>query len=171
MPCIVIKVPGAVFSVWGKPENADVVRVLEELKTASQEAGKPVLYVTRVPVDAPAPEPDVRKHLNGLMPTIVKYCSSYHVVLEGEGFMAAVKRGVLTSLLQPLWRKRVFHVHATANGVLGSLPADERDLATRLLKVAGEKGCLACSAPQVAERAFGTAAPKATGSAAFSGPG
>jgi hypothetical protein len=164
MPCIVMRVPGAVFSVWGKPENADVVRVLEELKAASQEAGKPVLYVTRVPVDAPAPEPDVRKHLNGLMPTIVKYCSSYHVVLEGEGFMAAVKRGVLTSLLQPFWRKRVFYVHATPNGVLGSLPADERDRATHLLKVASEKGHLACSAPQVAERAFASA----TGSAAFS---
>jgi hypothetical protein len=168
MACIVIKVPGAVFSVWGKPENADVVRVLEALKAASQEAGKPVIYVTRVPNDAPAPEPEVRKHLNGLMPTIVKCCSSYHVVLEGQGFMAAVKRGVLTSLLQPLWKKRVFHVHATTNGVIGSLPADERDLATRLLKVANEKGCLACSAPQVAERAFGSGA--ASGSAAFSGP-
>lgn len=153
MPCLIVKTEGAVFAVWGKPETADVGRVLEELKQASAEAGKPVLYVTRVPVDAPAPEPEVRKHLNGLMPTIVKYCSSYHVVLEGQGFVAAMKRGVLTSLLQPLWKRRVFHVHATPSGIYGSLTFNEREIATRLLEAANARGCLSCSAPDVAARA------------------
>lgn len=113
----IVSGPGCVFSVWGKPKREDMDLIERELRQTAAVSGGPVTYVTRVPVDAPAPDPDVRRHLDALMPKIVESCSSYHVVLEGRGFVAAVKRAVLNSLFQIRWRRNLFFVHASSSEV------------------------------------------------------
>jgi hypothetical protein len=114
---------GCVFSVWGKPKKSDMDLIEKELREAALVSGGPVTYITRVPVDAPAPDPDVRRHLDSLMPKIVESCSTYHVVLEGKGFVAAVKRAVLNSLFQIRWKRGVFFVHASATEVAHAVPS------------------------------------------------
>jgi hypothetical protein len=127
--------------VWGVPEVSDVERLESAFRAAVDEAGTSVVYVTRVPADAPAPEGECRKRLNSALAEWMKLCSSYHVVLEGQGFVAAFKRGVLTNLLQPFWRPKVVFVHARCDDVVidgestgpGSSPASiTTDLRLRL---------------------------------------
>jgi hypothetical protein len=147
MPCEVERCPGAVFAVWGQPTQADVVRVHEELKRAAHEAGHPIVYITRVPADAPAPDEELRNFLSAHLPTMTQSCSSYHVIMEGDGFVAALKRAVLTSLLQPIWKKKMFYVHARAEDVLPSLSGPGRTAAERVLHRADVLGHLSCAAP------------------------
>lgn len=142
MTCDIVRVRGGVFSLWGTPELPDVALVLREAAQAREESGGPILYVTRVPEAAPAPERDVRREIDRSLPKLIKSCTSYHVVLEGDGFVAAFKRGVLTSMLQPFWRKRTFFVHANCLAVLGSLSPAEIPVYEELLRVAGARGLL-----------------------------
>ena len=147
MACEIVTTDRAVFALWGKPEAEDFNKVLAALQTVFKQSGKAALYVTRVPVDAPAPSPEVRKHLDTLMPKFVDLCSTYHVILEGQGFLAALKRGVLTSLFQIRWRRGTFFVHATSNEVALSLPSQDQVRAAEILRAAQRKGYLSGSGP------------------------
>src|SRR5689334_9069163 len=101
MACEILSCEGAVFVLWGKvTTNQDLDRVLDRLRLVCETTGHPVVYVTRVPPDAQPPEADVRAHLDAIMPEVVAQCSSYHVVLEGSGFINAMKRAVLAGLFQ-----------------------------------------------------------------------
>ncbi len=122
------------------------------LQRVAARAGRPIVYVTRVPTDAPAPDELVRKYLSANIASMVQCCSSYHVIMEGSGFMAAIKRGALTSILQPIWKKKVFHVHATANEVLRALAGDDRAAADEVLILADRRGYLDCPAPTAEHR-------------------
>lgn len=129
-----------VYAVWGQPRMKDIIRIEKELAAARKKAGRPVLYVTRVPEDAPAPESDVRKYLNSRMTSIASYCSAYHVVMEGGGFFAAMKRAVLTTLFQIVGQRGMFHVHASITSVTRSVnPAELKDL-NAILKLADGRG-------------------------------
>lgn len=152
MACKIIDSSGAVFAVWGKPSQEDVDRVHGELQRVAARAGRPIVYVTRVPTDAPAPDEQVRKYLSAHIASMVQSCSSYHVIMEGSGFMAAIKRGALISLLRPIWKKKVFHVHATANEVLRTLSGDDRAAADEVLILADRRGYLDCPAPTAEHR-------------------
>ncbi len=147
MACRVVRTRGAVFALWGKPVAADMDRVLAEFRAAAEETQGPVVYITRVPADAPPPEPDVRQHLASLLPLFLNRCSSYHVILEGSGFFAALKRGALTNIIQPFWKKRVFFVHAEASQVLEKVRDEEHRDAARVLQMAQTRGYLSCPAP------------------------
>ncbi|HYQ27047.1 MAG TPA: hypothetical protein VER04_07505 [Polyangiaceae bacterium] len=142
MACDLISTQGAVFAVWGTPEIADMDRVLTEVEAAAKSCGHPVVYVTRVPVNAPAPDAQVRAHLERMMPQLLSACSTYHVVLEGEGFGAAMKRGILTSTFQLTWRRKTFFVHAKVTEVASSVPLDRRPAVARLLDAAQRRGLL-----------------------------
>lgn len=142
MACEVITTPGAVFALWGEPEIADIEKVRGAVEAAAATCGHPVTYVTRVPVDAPAPNAQVRAKLDQMMPTLLKVCSTYHVVLEGEGFAAAMKRGVLTGMFQLSWRRKTFFVHAKVTEVAGAVAFDQRPAVTKLLDAARMKGML-----------------------------
>ncbi len=153
---------GALFCVWGQPTLADVENVLRELRAAAAKARGPVVYVTRLPSDAPAPSPEVRAYLNSVMPVITTLCSSYHVVLEGSGFLAAVKRSVLISLFQISPRRNTFFVHATVDGVASKVPPEKHAVLKKLLQQADRDGLLDCPAIQASPAAGwsgGTASP------------
>jgi hypothetical protein len=142
MVCELITTPGAVFVLWGEPEVADMDKVRTSVEQAAATCGHPVVYVTRVPVDAPAPNAQFRAKLDQMMPALLKACSTYHVVLEGEGFAAAMKRGVLTGMFQLSWRRKTFFVHAKASEVPGSVGLDQRPAVGRLLDAARMRGLL-----------------------------
>ncbi|MGC4090136.1 MAG: hypothetical protein QM756_20085 [Polyangiaceae bacterium] len=140
MACEIISSGAAVFSVWGTTSREDLDRVFESMRVARDAAGGPITYVTRVPADAPPPEASVRRHLDTLMPLATEYCSSYHVILEGAGFVAAVKRSVLVGLFQIRWRRGLFFIHASHSEVLPQLAAPARPEVERLLQRAHELG-------------------------------
>jgi hypothetical protein len=147
MACEILQSAGAVFTVWGKPERSDMARVLHEVTRAAEQHRGPVVYVTRVPQNAPTPDGTARRDLAAVLPLMMKACSSYHVLLEGTGFLAAVKRGVLTGLLQPVWQARVFFVHPDATTLLARVPPNDRDNVTRLLDAATRRGLLEGDCP------------------------
>lgn len=147
MTCQIAKTRGAVFAVWGSPEAADMDRVLTAVTEASEQAGGPIVYVTRVPSGAPPPDGAAKQRLKAVLPGVLSACSSYHVVLEGEGFAAAFKRGVLTSLLQPFWRKRMFFVHATCADIRSKLLPEEAPAVESVLATARVRGLLSGPAP------------------------
>lgn len=145
MACQIVKTKGAVFSVWGKPEVADMDQLLSAVESAARETGGPVVYVTRVPAGSPAPEGAAKQRLDQLFPRLLAHCSSYHVVIEGEGFVAAFKRGVLTNLLQPFWRKRMFFVHARCSDIKNKLLPHEKQAVETVLYLAEDNGLVAGS--------------------------
>jgi hypothetical protein len=147
MACQLVTTRGAVFALWGKPEPADMEQVTIAMEAAAEACGHPVVYVTRVPVDAPPPDAPARARLNELMPRLVRACSTYHVVLEGEGFGAAVKRGILTGIFQLSWRRKTFFVHATASEVTRAVGSECRKAVHELLTAAERRGLL--PAPRV----------------------
>src|SRR6478736_1940037 len=142
MACELITTPGAVFALWGEPEVADVEKVRIAVEAAAATCGHPIVYVTRVPVDAPAPNAQVREKLDQMLPGLLKAFSTYHVVLEGEGFAAAMKRGVLTGMFQLSWRRKTFFVHAKITDVAGNVALDQRPAVATLLETARAKGML-----------------------------
>jgi hypothetical protein len=154
MACHIVQTRGAVFALWGDPEPQDATKVLDAVKKARTETGEKVLYVTRVPPGAPTPSGPARQAMNKILPEVISMCSSYHVVLEGDGFMAAFKRGVLLGLLQPVWKPRLFYVHATCSDVLRDVTTTEVSTASELLRAADKagivKGTVSLAAPKVA---------------------
>ncbi len=134
MACEFLTGDGVVYCVWGRPTTNDMDQVLLHLKANVEAAGRPAVYITRVPVDAPAPDAKVREYLNSLMPKIAGLCSTYHVVLEGAGFIAALKRGVLLSMFQMGNKRGTFFVHADVDEIFRNIKA-ERQLAVRALLI------------------------------------
>jgi len=142
MSCEIVATKGAVFCVWGKPTRRDLDRVDAQLRESAHEFKGPVTYITRVPAESPAPDSDVRKYLNAAMPRIMESCSTYHVVLEGVGFAAAMKRGILTGLFQLGFRRGAFFVHSSVEEVRLRVDNAARAHVDEVLKVAAKKELL-----------------------------
>jgi hypothetical protein len=136
MTCEIVGTERALFVAWGTPHLEDIDRVIEHLRSRAGTSTETVFYVTRVPQNAPAPEDKVRKQLNQRLPNIIHYCASYHVILEGDGFASAMKRGVLLSLFQLTQKRGIFYVHANLEAFRQSVPAIWRNEINRLLVLA-----------------------------------
>jgi hypothetical protein len=143
----IVSVRGAVFALWGLPTKQDMDRILAALQAEVQECGHPVIYISRVPTGQHAPNAEVRKHLSQLTPMLAQAISSSHIVLEGEGFAAALKRGVLTGIFQLTPRRTSFFVHAVASEVPHSLDSALARVAQQLLEVAKARGLLDATGP------------------------
>ena len=138
----IVESSGAIFALWGKPNRVDVARLIMRLRAAVERNGGPIVYVTRVPDGAPPPDAAVQRYLNEVMPSIVAGCSSYHVVLEGSGFVAALKRGVLVGMFQISQRRGMFFVHATCDDVVRAIGAEKAATVRSLLNRAKSQGLL-----------------------------
>lgn len=115
-------------------------RLVAAVEAAARETEGPVVYITRVPEGSPAPEGEAKRRLGMLFPSLLAYCSSYHVVVDGEGFVAAFKRGVLTNLLQPFWRRRMFFVHSRCSDIKSKLLPQEVRAVDAVLDLARARG-------------------------------
>jgi hypothetical protein len=148
MSCEILSSEGAVFVVWGRvTTKQDIDRVFDRIKLIHSTTRQPVLYVTRVPADAQPPDAEVRAHLDKLMPTGIAMCSSYHVVLEGTGFVAGMKRAVLAGLFQISWRKSMFFVHSVPKELIFKLDRAQRPVGEKILQLAEARGLLEGPAP------------------------
>jgi hypothetical protein len=52
-----------------------------------------------------------------IMPEVLASCSSFHVILEGDGFVAALKRGVMLSIFQMCRQRGILFVHSNCEEV------------------------------------------------------
>lgn len=147
MTCEFINGDGVVFCVWGKPAKSDMDQLLKHLRISSEKVSGPVVYVSRVPVDAPAPDAHVRGYLNSLMPAMTPLFSTCHIVLEGVGFAAAMKRSVLVSLFQIGRQRNMFFVHAGVSDVVWKVPVEQQAAVNRVIRRAEASGLLSCRPP------------------------
>lgn len=147
MACEIISCEAAVFALWGRPTFADVDGVLSAIRSGAKLSGRPVVYIARVPLEAPPPESDVRQRLNEAMPDIRADCASFHIILEGDGFISSVKRAILASMMQFGWQRDTFFIHASAGQVSFKAPREYRDTVERILYMAEQQGLLSASAP------------------------
>lgn len=148
MACEILSTEGAVFVLWGKPTKADMDRVVNRLELVAGASGHPVIYIARIPKAAPAPEDDARTYMNLLMPRFMKVCSSYHAVLEGSGFVSAIKRAVLTGLLQWGFRNGTFFVHESEKTIPAKVGLVGRPIVEDILHKAALKGLLTAPPPE-----------------------
>lgn len=142
MACEIVESTGAVFVLWGRPNRLDFARAFERLRAAVKRNGGKVVFVTRVPDGAPPPDAETRKYLNQLMPSVIECCSSYHVIMEGTGFLAALKRGVLVSLFRIGQRRGMFYVHSSGDEVVRAVGAENEATVRSLLNRARSQGLL-----------------------------
>jgi len=147
MACTIVTSEAAVFALWGKPHKVDIDDVFGRVQAAARSSGRPIVFVARIPVEAPPPEPDVRRHLNELMPAFREVCASYHVILEGDGFLSAIKRSMLAQLMQLGWPRDTFFVHASPREIPFKAPRAVRSTAESLLRVVERHGLLSAPAP------------------------
>lgn len=147
MGCEIVSTNGAVFALWGRPTPKDIDCVRAALQVAADRCGHPVVYITRVPANAPPPDASARARLDELMPGIISVCSTYHVVLEGDGFGAAIKRGILTGLFQLSWRRKTFFVHSTVTEVARNVGSEQQRAVATMLELAANRGLLSGLAP------------------------
>jgi hypothetical protein len=143
MSCEIIRSKGAVFVSWGEPSWDDVDLVIDVLRETCEQNGSPVTYVTRVPVTSPAPSAAVRRHLDETLPSAMRYISTYHVVIEGDGFVSALKRSVLVGFTQLTQRRGTFFIHANVDEVLRTVSKSVQYEINELLNSAAAKGLLA----------------------------
>jgi hypothetical protein len=147
MACEIISADGAVFVLWGRPTRGDIDLVVERVEQVASAAGGPIVFIARIPQDAPAPDAAVRTHLNRLMARFMRLCSSYHAVLEGGGFTSAIKRAILAGLFQFGFRSGTFFVHDTEHSVTSKLDGVARTRAQTILTLAAARGLLTAGAP------------------------
>jgi hypothetical protein len=137
-----VSVRHATFVLWGIPSIPDVDRLRDSLKRHAARTGGPILYLARVPVNAPAPASDVRRYLDARMPDLLACCSGYHVILEGDGIVNALKRGVLIGLYQAQPNREKFFVHSTVGSVVKVVPPAMRESAADVIQMARDSGLL-----------------------------
>lgn len=147
MACQILSVEGAVFVLWGRPTQGDLERVVERVEQVAAAAASPIVFIARVPQDAPAPDADVRTRLNELMPRFARVCSSYHAVLEGGGFVCAFKRAILAGLFQFGFRSGTFFVHDTDRDIMEKIVGSGRVRAEAMLTLAAARGLLTAGPP------------------------
>lgn len=147
MSCEILSVEGAVFVLWGRPTKADLDRVVNRVELIASASGHPIVYIARIPKTAPAPEGEARAHMNALMPRFISVCSSYHAVLEGSGFVSAIKRAVLAGLLQFGFRNGTFYVHENEKSIVAKVERRDRPNVEAILNLAAARGLLTAPAP------------------------
>jgi hypothetical protein len=138
---------GVVFCVWGTPTKSDFDQLLQQMRVSSAKVSGGVVYVARVPTNAPAPDAHARAYLNSLMPTIVPLFCSCHVVVEGDGFLAAMKRGILVSLFNIGKQRNMYFVHSNTAEVVSKVPNERKPAVTLILRQAEASGLLSCPPP------------------------
>jgi hypothetical protein len=124
MACEVAESGRVVLAVWGKPELDDLPRLEQTVRRVRLTAG-PVIFISRVPPHAKAPEPQVRDAIVRMLNHFIELCASYHAVMEGSGVAAAGKRTVLSAIFLMTGRRKHYHVHSRCTEVAGCVPAEQ----------------------------------------------
>lgn len=142
MSCEIVGTERTLYVVWGTPELIDVERVISHLQRRFEKTQERLLYVSRVPVGAPAPTPEVRRLLSARMDVFLRLCSGFCIILEGDGFSSAVKRAVLTSLFFVTLGRGTLHVYSTIDELRKNVTDEWRPELAQLLHLAEQEDLL-----------------------------
>lgn len=129
MGCHVVVKGRAVLAEWSvtdAPCLADLDRIMSAAARAHQEAGARVVFVSRVPSQAPVPDAAFRDAMNRKMSAFLEDITQFHAVMEGTGFVNTTKRAVVSTLYLATGRRKTFFVHDRLRGVISSVPAEAR---------------------------------------------
>jgi hypothetical protein len=89
---------------------ADVEEINAIIQRTNRNIGKRMIYIAVIPVGVPPPSPEARAALREGSNQAVEFCSSVHIVIEGEGMRRALIRSVSAGLL--LATRGSFHIHS-----------------------------------------------------------
>jgi hypothetical protein len=99
---------------WGdRPVVADAAAYAGEISAAAKRQGRPLVGLIIMPPSSAAPDEGFLKSQAALLPDIFANLEYAICVFEGSGFLAAIKRSALVTILL-LSRKR-FPVHVRSN--------------------------------------------------------
>jgi hypothetical protein len=99
--------------------------------------GRRLLYLSVIG-PASIPTGEVRDELVGFYQTMLTYCDSMHVVIEGTEFQQSIKRSVVANVLLVVPARGRFFIENTLQGVIASSPAAVRVELANAAQIAGE---------------------------------
>lgn len=122
MGCITGVVDNVFFVRWRETITvADCENITKVVEQLHAKVGKPLVYVATVPMDTPPPDGDARNAIKDGTEHVTQYCSSIHVVIEGEGMRRALIRSISAGLLLATgMRGKGFHIHEFVHDALES---------------------------------------------------
>jgi hypothetical protein len=125
MGCITGIVDNVFFVRWqGVITVADCEGITKAVERAHAQRGEPLIYVATIPPDSPPPDAEARAAIKEGTEYVTQYCSSIHVVIEGEGMRRALIRSVSAGLLLATgMRGKGFHIHEFVEQALESAAA------------------------------------------------
>lgn len=142
MPHHLITERGALFVLWLGVTRDDALAVLSALEEAYHIHQRKLVYISRVPAGAPLPDRSTQVYLASRMSRVTEMCSTYHVIMEGEGFNVAAHRSLLLELFQLGRRRSTFFIHSSVDDVLARVSSLEHRCASHILAMAKAKGYL-----------------------------
>ena len=98
MTCVKGSVEDLYFVKWIAPEVADADQIIDDVRSLSEEIGKPVRYIAIIGPDVDPPSEEVRSSMRKNIDDLLRHCTSVHIVIEGKGFRRAMARSIGTSI-------------------------------------------------------------------------
>ena len=125
---------------WGMPEAADCEEIKHKVPAIRERAGRQLVYIAVMPESLPKLEEPERELLMDLTEAVLPACEKLMIVMEGEGFRAAIIRSAVTALMLLTRRTNALRVVDTLETALEQtepwLPKDRRALA-RVVQAVG----------------------------------
>lgn len=84
---------------WQKPELADTLPLVREVRQAAQRVGKNLIGIPIIPEDIEPPTDEARSAMAKRMNEILDVSDSVHFVVEGTGFKPSILRSALSGIL------------------------------------------------------------------------
>ncbi len=96
---------------WEVPAAEDVQRILTEVANHHVRVGKKLYFVAVTTPESTAPDDATRRALGENLPKLLEWCESLHLVIEGKGFSATVRRAVAAGLFMVSGKRKSMFVH------------------------------------------------------------
>jgi hypothetical protein len=125
---------------WQKPELADTLPMIRELRQAADRLGKKIIGVSIVPDGVDPPTDDTKSAMAKRMNDVLEVSDSVHFVMEGTGFRPSIMRSALSGMLLVGGKRGRVFVHKNIDQAL-KLIGPQIGMAPELIKkLAREKG-------------------------------
>jgi hypothetical protein len=125
---------------WQKPELADTLPLVREVRQAAERLGKNLIGIPIVPEDIEPPTDEARAAMAKRMNEILEVSDSVHFVVEGTGFRPSILRSALSGILLVGGKRGRVLVHKNIDQAL-KLVAPQVGMTPDLIKkLAKQKG-------------------------------
>jgi hypothetical protein len=121
MACDISSKGRVVIVTFGDPEIADLERIMGHVVKVHEKTGLPILYVSRVLESSKPPSSQFNQALKTRMGELLALCCAFHAVMEGHGFLAAIKRTAVSAAFLTSGKRSLFHVHGTMDEMIRSV--------------------------------------------------